>query len=169
VFNNDQPSLAVNFLIATSGIVPSRDGAGPGFATNLPILGQIVEFAGSFAPSGWAFTEGQELSISQNTALFSILGNTYGGNGTTTFALPQLRGTTLLGTGSDAGTDYPIGDGSGSDAGLLTLAQIPEHVHSLPTVPSAPEPSTWAMIVIGFAGLGLAGRRRRKTAVPAVS
>jgi microcystin-dependent protein len=126
-FDNDQLSLAVNYLIATSGIFPSRDGQGPGFATDLPTLGQIAEFAGNFAPTGWAFADGQELLISKNTALFSILGTTYGGDGVTTFALPQLSGSTLLGTGFDAGLnfDYAVGDASGQDFVTLFGAQIP--------------------------------------------
>ena len=57
-----------------------------------PILGQIILFAGNFAPQGWAFCDGAQLSISQNTALFSLLGTTYGGDGKTTFNLPNLKG-----------------------------------------------------------------------------
>ena len=61
-----------------------------------PFLGEISIFAGNFAPRGWAFCQGQMLSIAQNTALFSLLGTTYGGNGQTTFALPDLRGRVLV-------------------------------------------------------------------------
>lgn len=64
-----------------------------------PFLGQIMLVGFNFAPQGWAFCNGQLLSISQNTALFSLLGTTYGGNGTTTFALPDLRGRAALGFG----------------------------------------------------------------------
>lgn len=65
-----------------------------------PLLGQIILFAGTFVPMGWAFCEGQLMSISQNTALFSILGTTYGGDGRTTFALPDLRGRVPVGAGT---------------------------------------------------------------------
>jgi microcystin-dependent protein len=68
-----------------------------------PILGTIVMFSGSFAPRGWAFCDGSLLSIGTNTALFSIIGNTYGGDGKTTFALPDLRGRVPLGVGEGPG------------------------------------------------------------------
>ncbi len=122
--NNDQPSLALNYIIATSGNFPPRD-SGSGFDASTPTLGQISEFAGNFAPSGWAFANGALLPISQNTALFSILGTTYGGNGTTTFALPDLRGRTLVGTGTNAATAFPSGSSGGSDAIALTAANVP--------------------------------------------
>ena len=68
-----------------------------------PFLGSIVLFGGNFAPQGWAFCQGQILPITQNTALFSLLGTTYGGNGTTTFALPDLRGRAPIGFGTGPG------------------------------------------------------------------
>jgi microcystin-dependent protein len=96
-FNNREPSLALNYVIALTGIFPSQ-GAGSGVDPNIPFLGEVMAFAGDFAPSGWALCNGQLLSISQNTALFALLGTTYGGDGRTTFALPDLRGRTVLGT-----------------------------------------------------------------------
>jgi len=127
---NDQPSLALNYLIATSGIFPSQ-GSGSSFDPNTPILGQITEFAGNFAPSGWALANGQLLSINTNQALFSLIGTQYGGNGTTTFALPDLRGRTLIGTGSNAGVSYFTGMTDGTDTTTLTVANLPPHDHVL--------------------------------------
>jgi microcystin-dependent protein len=117
---NDQPSLAVNYIIATSGIFPSN-GANSGFEPNTPVLGQISEFAGDFAPSGWAFADGQLLPIAQNQALFAILGTQYGGNGVTTFALPNMRGRVLIGSG----LNNPVGSTFGSDTTKLTVANLP--------------------------------------------
>ena len=152
-FNNDQPSLALNYLIATIGIFPSQ-GSGSGFDPSVPTLGQITEFAGNFAPSGWAFANGQLLPIAQNQALFSILGTQYGGNGTTTFALPDLRGRTLIGDGGN----YFAGETLGTDATTLTVANLPAHDHTLSTV-ATPEPAT--ILLFGFGLMGLAGVRRR--------
>jgi microcystin-dependent protein len=78
-----------------------------------PLLGQIILFAGTYAPAGWAFCEGQILSIMENTALFSILGTTYGGNGNRTFALPDLRGRVPVGAG--VGPSGPIAAGDTGD------------------------------------------------------
>lgn len=128
--SNDQPSLALNYLIATSGIFPS-EGSGSSFSSTTPTLGQIVAFAGNFAPSGWAFANGQLLSIQQNAALFSVIGTTYGGNGTTTFALPDLRGRTLVGTGTNSATNYTLGGVYGADTTTLTVANLPVESASL--------------------------------------
>jgi microcystin-dependent protein len=85
-------------------------------------------FGGNFAPQGWAFCNGQLLSISQNTALFSILGTTYGGNGTTTFALPDLRGRAAVGFGNGPGlSNYDLGESTGSETVTLTVGQIAAH------------------------------------------
>ena len=88
-----QPYLGVNFIIALQGVFPSRNSADP-------FIAEIIMFGGNFAPRGWALCDGQLLSISQNTALFSILGTTYGGDGRTTFGLPDLRGRVPLHPGS---------------------------------------------------------------------
>ncbi len=90
-----------------------------------PFIGQIIPFAGNFAPRGWAFCNGQLMSIAQNTALFSVLGTTYGGDGRTTFSLPNLQGNTLL----HANDDYPLGTESGSATKQLTVANLPAHTH----------------------------------------
>src|SRR5258705_5592402 len=111
--------------MAVRGSFPPRDGGGS-FNETTPVLGQIVEFAGNFAPNGWMFANGQLLSISQNTALFSLLGTQYGGNGITTFALPDLRGRTLLG----AGGDFFVGELLGTDTNTLTVANLAAHDHT---------------------------------------
>ena len=149
--NNDQSSLALNYIIATSGLFPSRNG-GAGFDQTAPTIGEVALFAGDFAPSGWAFADGQALSISQNIALFSILGTQYGGNGVTTFDLPDLQGRTVVGSGSN----YSVGTAFGSDSFQLTAANVP---------PAAvPEPASWLAMLAGFAGLGGALRRARARA-----
>ena len=97
-----------------------------------PYIGQIMMFAGNFAPKGWALCEGQVLSIAQNTALFSILGTTYGGNGQTTFALPDLRGRVPIQPGQGPGlTPHVLGESSGVENVTLTSTQIPAHSHAL--------------------------------------
>jgi len=93
-------------------------------------LALIVGFGGNFAPRGWAFCNGQILSIAQNTALFSLLGTTYGGNGTTTFALPDLRGTVAVAQGQAPGrSSYQLGETGGTENTTLTINQIPQHTH----------------------------------------
>ena len=95
-----------------------------------PFIGEIVMFAGNFAPRGWAFCQGQLLSIAQNTALFSILGTTYGGNGQTTFALPDLRGRTPIGQGQGPGlSSVTLGEVSGVENITLLTTQMPIHTH----------------------------------------
>ena len=89
-------------------------------------IGSIVLFAGNFAPRNWAFCNGQILNIAQNTALFSIVGTTYGGNGQTTFALPNLNGRVAIGAGNGPGlTPRSLGEMSGSEGVTLTAAQVP--------------------------------------------
>ena len=96
-----------------------------------PFLGQIQPFGFTFAPRGWAFCNGQLLSISQNTALFSLLGTQYGGNGTTTFALPDLRSRVPMHFGQGPGLpNYVIGEEGGVETVTLTLAETPVHTHS---------------------------------------
>jgi len=95
-----------------------------------PFLGQIMLVGFNFAPQGWAFCNGQLMSISQNTALFSLLGTTYGGNGTTTFALPDLRGRAAVGFGQGPGlSNYDLGESTGTETVTLTVGQMPAHSH----------------------------------------
>jgi microcystin-dependent protein len=97
-----------------------------------PFIGEIVMFAGNFAPRGWAFCSGQILSIAQNTALFSILGTTYGGNGQTTFALPNLQGRVPIHPGQGAGlSPYVLGQQGGTENVTLLTTQMPQHTHTV--------------------------------------
>ena len=95
-----------------------------------PILGTIIMFAGNFAPRGWALCNGALLPISQNTALFSILGTIYGGDGRTTFGVPDLRGRVPVGMGSGPGLDVVAqGELGGRNNTSLTVANLPAHNH----------------------------------------
>jgi microcystin-dependent protein len=96
-----------------------------------PFVAEIRIFAGNFAPTGWALCDGQLLPISQNTALFSLLGTYYGGDGKSTFALPNLQDSVPLGQGQSPGTsDYFLGQQSGTPSVTLLLSEIPAHAHS---------------------------------------
>jgi len=90
-----------------------------------PYIGEIRIFAGNFAPSGWMFCDGSILAISQYSALFNLIGTIYGGNGTSTFALPDLRGRAPV----HFGAVYPIGQVGGSETVALALSQMPSHNH----------------------------------------
>ena len=96
-----------------------------------PFIAEIIMFGGNFAPRGWALCDGQLLSISSNSALFSILGTTYGGDGRTTFGLPDLRGRVAMHPGSGPGlTLRRLGEKSGMETVTLTTNQIPSHNHT---------------------------------------
>ena len=121
--NNDQPSLSVSYIIATQGIFPSQGGTSGGFSQTTATLGEIVAFAGNYAPAGWAFANGQTLLDTSNDALFNLIGTTYGSGGPGTFDLPDLDGRTIIGAdgtsilaGFEEGDDfeYPHG-GESSD------------------------------------------------------
>ena len=94
------------------------------------MIGEVRMFGGNFAPRQWAFCNGQLLAISGNSALFSILGTTYGGDGRTTFGLPDLRGRAALGQGTGPGlSPRPLGQRSGTQTETLTSLKIPSHTH----------------------------------------
>ncbi len=93
-----------------------------------PHLGEIQFVAFNFAPTGWAFCNGQLLPINNNQALFSLLGTMYGGNGQTTFALPNLRGRVPV----SAGGGFEFGQTGGTESETLTVGQLPAHAHSYP-------------------------------------
>ena len=98
-------------------------------------LGEIRMFAGNFAPTGWAFCQGQLLPIAQNQALFSLLGTTYGGDGRTSFALPDLRGRVPVGFGQGPGlSNREIGEKFGSELVTLNINQMPSHNHTVNAV-----------------------------------
>jgi microcystin-dependent protein len=103
-----------------------------------PFIGEIRMFCGNFAPNGWALCNGQLLSISQYQALFSILGTTFGGNGTTNFALPNLQGRVPIHWGQGQGlSPYNIGQTGGAETVGLSVAQMPAHNHQVNASPNA--------------------------------
>ena len=111
-----------------------------------PFIGQIAMYGFNFAPRGWAYCHGQLLPISQNTALFSLLGTSYGGNGTTNFALPNLQGRVPVHSGSSQGPGlsfYPLGLQTGSENVTLLTTQLPPHTH--PVVASGNAPTQGAL------------------------
>jgi len=99
-----------------------------------PFVAEVRMFPFNFAPKGWAFCDGQLLPISQNTALFSLLGTFYGGDGKSTFALPNFQGTVPVSQGqSTTGTQYFVGEQSGSENVTLIQSEIPVHTHNIMT------------------------------------
>jgi microcystin-dependent protein len=103
-------------------------------ASNDPFIGEMIMFGGNFAPRNWAFCNGQLLPINQHQALFSILGTIYGGDGRTTFALPDLRGRTPIHAGRGPGLrDYRLGSKGGQETIVLKTNQLPAHQHSATT------------------------------------
>ncbi|CAN5587483.1 tail fiber protein [soil metagenome] len=121
-----------------------------------PYIGEIKMFAGNFAPRLYAYCNGQLLSISQNTALFSILGTTYGGNGTTNFGLPNLQGSAAMDFGNGPGlTPRQLGEIAGETAVTLTTSQIPAHNHQMmcnDTAGDLPSPGNGTFGLVGGRG-----------------
>jgi microcystin-dependent protein len=110
-----------------------------------PFLAEIRIFPFNFAPKGWAWCDGQIMPISQNTALFSLLGTTYGGDGKTTFALPDIRGSAVMHPDQGPGLSlHDLGERRGSETVTLLTAEMPAHAHTLrgaSAVGDSPQPS----------------------------
>ncbi len=118
-----------------------------------PYLGEIRIFAGTYAPQGWALCQGQLLAIRQYTALFALLGVNYGGNGTTTFGLPDLRGRLPVGTGQSPGnSNYAQGVTTGAETVALTLQNIGAHTHLLQAGTSSDSSSPAGNVLAAFPG-----------------
>ncbi len=126
--NNMQPFLALNYCIALNGIFPSRSGYDP-------FVGEIELYAFNFAPSGYTQCNGAILAINTDMALFALIGTTFGGNGTTTFAVPDLRGRVPIHYGQGAGlSNRAMGEGGGAESVTLTIGNLPSHTHTISIV-----------------------------------
>ena len=148
--DNYQPSLGINYLVALTGTFPSGSFDGSGFQ-----VGQIVPFAGNFAPVGFAFAQGQTLSISENSSLFSLIGDTYGGDGVSNFALPDLRGRALV----DNGGTISLGNQLGTPEFSITdvpYAPIPA-VTAISEDNGTPGDGTTSDTTLEISGTALAG------------
>jgi microcystin-dependent protein len=120
-----------------------------------PFIASIIMFGGNFAPKGWAFCNGQIMPIAQNTALFSILGTTYGGNGQTTFALPDMRSRVPLHPGTGSGlSNYALGQMSGTENTTLTANQLAPHGHNFNILANEGDPNSKVPLNAFFANQG---------------
>ncbi|MDB5696106.1 MAG: Phage tail collar domain protein [Sphingomonas bacterium] len=133
-----------------------------------PFLGEIMMFGGNFAPRGWALCNGQLLTIVNNEALFSLVGTTYGGNGQTNFALPDLQGRLPMHRGTLNGTTHFLGEKAGAESVTLTVQQMGAHTHPMFAATSATTKSP-AGAVLGPPSSTQAGLRTyNNTAAPAL-
>lgn len=123
---------AMKFFAAAGAVALSiTTFSAPAHAQAEPILGQMMFFGGNFCPRGWASAEGQLIAINSNNALFSIFGTMYGGDGRTSFALPDLRGRAPINQGQGPGLpDYRQGEKGGSTEFTISLGQLPSHNHT---------------------------------------
>lgn len=132
-----------------------------------PYVGEIRMFAGNFAPVGWAFCDGQLLSIAENEVLFQLIGTTYGGDGQVTYALPDMRGRVPV----HAGQGHIIGEAAGSETATLTSNQIPSHTHGMQasqnfvSASSPPTAATGATTTANFYGDGPAALTMNPSAI----
>ena len=127
---NHQPTLTLRFAMALQGFLPSQEGTN---YSEIPMIGEIRPFAGDGPlPQGWLEAQGQALPIAQNQALFSLLGTTFGGDGVTSFRVPDLRGRTPICSGQGVGlTNRVRGDLIGTPTTTVTLSQLAPHTHVL--------------------------------------
>ena len=128
--NNMQPYLVMNYCIALVGDFPSPN-SGAGGGSFDPYIGEVRMFASNFAINGWAFCDGQQLPISENEALFQLIGTIYGGDGEETFNLPNLQSRVAIHQQRNPGDDWPPGMTGGVEEVTLTTQQIPVHTHPL--------------------------------------
>lgn len=123
--SNMQPYLVLNYCIALEGIFPSQ-------SADYPYLGEIMIYPYTFAPADWAFCHGQLLSIAQNSALFALIGTIYGGDGQSTFGLPDLRGRTPIGAGTGSGlSTRTLGQMGGAETFTISVGNLPSHSHTI--------------------------------------
>jgi microcystin-dependent protein len=129
-------------------------------------IGEIRMFAGNFAPRGWAFCQGQIMGISTNTALFSILGTTYGGDGQTTFGLPDFRSRVAVGAGQGPALSYyALGQKAGVERNTLLPTNIPAHTHNLMVSSSNSDTAT----PVTGSTIAVTGTQDARTFTPALS
>ena len=120
-----------------------------------PFVGQVIAVGFNFAPVGWAMCDGSLLPISENAPLFSLIGTAFGGNGTTTFALPDLRGRAALGFGQGAGLQsYSLAQVGGVESVTLTGSQFASHTHNLQGAASGTTPTPGPGVVLGAPAAG---------------
>ena len=125
---NMQPSLALHYILRTFGEFPSDSGS----PTGDTFVAEVRLFAGDFEPDGWVFCDGRLIDIPSNFALFALVGTIYGGDGISTFGLPDLRGRTAVGSGQGFGlTNRPIGSMFGEENAGLNVSQLPVHTHEI--------------------------------------
>jgi len=147
--------LAVGATVAGAGVASSATawlGATPALAAGAPFVGEIRMFGGNFAPEGWGFCDGSLLPISEYATLFNLIGTTYGGDGQSTFALPDLRSRMPL----HQGAGFVMGQNGGQETVTLTTSQIPAHAHqalgsSATGSTGSPQGATWAGLANGNA------------------
>lgn len=134
-----------------------------------PFLGEIRMIGSNYAPAGWAFCNGQLMAISQNSALFALLGTTYGGNGTTTFALPDLRGRVPMGFGNGPGlTPRVLGEIEGTENVTLLSTNLPAHTH-LVSLSSPATTSLGTLMEPGPGAIPAASNQRNAQYAPSAS
>ena len=128
--NNMQPFLTMSYIIALTGAFPSRTERAATTLASEPFIGEIRIFGGNFAPRGFVFCDGQLLTVNSNPSLFSIVGTTYGGDGRTTFGVPDLRGRVPIQQGLGAGlTNRILGSKFGQEFATLSENTMPNHNH----------------------------------------
>ncbi|MEM8538563.1 MAG: tail fiber protein [Pseudomonadota bacterium] len=137
-----------------------------------PFVGQIILFAGNFAPRGWAFCDGQTLDIAEHQPLFAILGTTYGGDGQLTFKLPDLRGRVPMHSGDGPGlTPRDLGQTTGTETVALTATELPEHRHEFYVTEAEPTTGAAEGGILSAVGSVVAAdqARHRQSAAPDVN
>ena len=155
---NRQPYLAINYALALTGVFPSGDA--PLTDETEAYRGEIVMFAGNFAPTGTAFLNGQLLPIASYTSLFSLLGTIYGGDGETNFALPDLRGRTPV----QAFSEFALGELFGANQVTISVDTMASHIHQVEVIEevseAVPIPAPFALLGLGLAVIGLTYKSR---------
>lgn len=138
-------------LLSTAMIIAGLSVSGSANASGDPMIGEIMQTGFNFCPRGWAKTDGQLLAISSNNALFSLVGTIYGGDGRTTFALPDLRGRAPVHVGSGPGlSPRAMGSRTGLETTVMTVAQMPAHSHTAGIRTLSGQPNTNSPVGASF-------------------